>query len=116
MLETAFLVIGLCIGADLQYWKKTALQILENATSDKIIVEKGKVQFIEDAYEATAGSHAIAILTEWRQYRDLDYERIYRSMEKPAFIFDGRNVVDHQALYELGFNVYPIGKAALTHL
>ena len=65
---------------------------------------EGKVQFVEDPYAAAAGSHAIAILTEWRQYRELDYERIYRSMEKPAFIFDGRNVADHQALYEIGFN------------
>ena len=75
-----------------------------------------KVQFVDDPYEAASGCHAVAILTEWRQFRELDYERIYRSMAKPAFIFDGRNVVDHQKLYQLGFNVYPIGKPALTHL
>jgi UDPglucose 6-dehydrogenase len=88
---------------------------LANAKADLEGVE-GKVQFVEDPYEAATGSHAIAILTEWRQYRELDYERIYRSMAKPAFIFDGRNVVDHQKLYQLGFNVYPIGKPALTNL
>ena len=88
---------------------------LVNAKTDLKGVE-GKVQFIEDPYEAAAGSHAIAILTEWRLFRELNYERIYRSMEKPAFIFDGRNVVDHSKLYQLGFNVYPIGKPVLTHL
>ena len=36
-------------------------------------------------------------------------------MEKPAFLFDGRNLLDHRKLYEIGFNVYPIGKKALTH-
>ena len=90
-------------------------QALANAQADLNGVE-GKVQFVEDPYEAAAGSHAVAIMTEWRQFRELDYERIYRSMAKPAFIFDGRNVVDHQKLYHLGFNVYPIGKPALTHL
>ena len=90
-------------------------EALANARVDLKGVE-GKVQFVEDPYEAATGSHAIAIMTEWRQFRELDYERIYRSMAKPAFIFDGRNVVDHSRLYELGFNVYPIGKPALTRL
>jgi len=88
---------------------------LANARSD-LKQHEERVQFTEDPYEAASGSHAIAIMTEWRQFRELDYERIYRSMAKPAFIFDGRNVVDHQKLYQLGFNVYPIGKPALTHL
>jgi UDPglucose 6-dehydrogenase len=90
-------------------------EALANASADLKGTE-GNVQFVEDPYEAAAGSHAIAIMTEWRLYRDLDYERIYRSMAKPAFIFDGRNVVDHQKLHEMGFNVYPIGKPAMTNL
>jgi UDPglucose 6-dehydrogenase len=90
-------------------------EALVNARADLKGVA-GKVQFVEDPYEAVAGSHAIAIMTEWRLYRELDYERIYRSMVKPAFIFDGRNIADHSKLYHLGFNVYPIGKPALTHL
>jgi UDPglucose 6-dehydrogenase len=90
-------------------------EALANASADLKGTE-GTVQFVEDPYEAAAGSHAIAIMTEWRLYRDLDYERIYRSMAKPAFIFDGRNVVDHQKLHEMGFNVYPIGKPAMTNL
>ena len=59
---------------------------------------------------------AIAVMTEWDQYKTLDYQRILYSMVKPAFIFDGRNILDHEALFEMGFNVYPIGKPALTHL
>jgi len=54
-------------------------------------------------------------MTEWDIYRTLDYERIYREMAKPAFIFDGRNILDHAACFRIGFNVYPIGKPPLTH-
>ena len=43
------------------------------------------------------------------------YEKIYNSMVKPAFLFDGRNILDHNKLYEIGFNVFPIGKTPLTH-
>jgi UDPglucose 6-dehydrogenase len=68
-----------------------------------------------DPYVAARGAHAIALCTEWEEYRSLDYKKIYGGMEKPAFIFDGRNILDHHALYEIGFNVFPIGKGALKH-
>ena len=87
---------------------------LKNAKKDLDGIDKN-VSYIEDPYDAAKGAHAIAIMTEWDLYRDLDYEKIYNSMIKPAFIFDGRNVIDHKKLYEIGFNVYPIGKPALTH-
>jgi UDPglucose 6-dehydrogenase len=74
------------------------------------------VSFELDPYTAAKDAHAIAILTEWAQYKELDYEKIYASMAKPAFIFDGRNLLDHKKLYSIGFNVYRIGKPALTHL
>lgn len=75
-----------------------------------------RVVFEPDPYVAAERAHAIAILTEWPQYKELDYERIYKSMVKPAFIFDGRNLLDHKQLYEIGFNVYPIGKPPLSRL
>jgi UDPglucose 6-dehydrogenase len=73
------------------------------------------VCFEPDPYAAAKGSHAIAILTDWDQYIDLDYDAIYKSMVKPAFIFDGRNILDHKKLHSIGFNVYAIGKPPLTH-
>ena len=75
----------------------------------------GVLDYREDPYEAAAGCHALAVMTEWGIYRTLDYERIYREMVKPAFIFDGRNILDHAACFRIGFNVYPIGKPSLTH-
>jgi UDPglucose 6-dehydrogenase len=75
----------------------------------------GNVLYEEDPYRAADGAHAIAVMTEWALYRTLDYGRIYESMEKPAFVFDGRNVLDHARLFEMGFNVFAIGKAPRKH-
>ena len=88
---------------------------MENASQDLKELAT-RVVFESDPYAAAKNAHAIAILTEWGQYAQLDYERIYRSMAKPAFLFDGRNLLDHKKLYEIGFNVYPIGKPPLTRL
>jgi len=62
------------------------------------------------AEEACEGAHALAILTEWDAFRDLDYAAIYASMVKPAFVFDGRNLLDLEALQEIGFQAFGIGK------
>ncbi len=75
----------------------------------------GHITYEEDPYRAAAGSHAIAVLTEWDLYRTMDYAAVYESMEKPAFFFDGRNVADHRELFKLGFNVYPTGGASSEH-
>lgn len=64
----------------------------------------------DDPYKAAAGAHAIAIVTEWNIFKTLDYQRLYDSMSKPAFIFDGRNIIDASACRKIGFQVYMIGK------
>jgi len=87
---------------------------LNNAKKDLKGIDQN-VDYIEDPYEASKGCDAIAVITEWDIYKKLDYERIYNSMNKPAFIFDGRNILDHKELFDIGFNVYPIGKPALVH-
>ena len=87
---------------------------LENAMID-LASDEGQISYVEDPYRAAAGCHALAIMTDWDLYRKLDYRRIFKSMVKPAFIFDGRNIVDHRKCFEIGFNVYPIGKPALCH-
>jgi len=87
---------------------------LKNAKADLTGTE-GKVSFVEDPYKAAEGCHAIAILTEWDVYRNLDFQKIFNTMTKPASIFDGRNIIDHKRCFDIGFNVYPTGKPALTH-
>jgi UDPglucose 6-dehydrogenase len=75
----------------------------------------GTISYIKDPYEAADGCDAIAVVTEWEIYTTLDFEKIYQSMVKPAFIFDGRNILNHKQLFDIGFNVFPIGKPSRTH-
>jgi UDPglucose 6-dehydrogenase len=64
----------------------------------------------KSAIEAATGAHAIAIMTEWDEFTAYDYRKIHDVMSKPAFIFDGRNILNHAQLREIGFEVYAIGK------
>lgn len=75
-------------------------------------VENPRLSVAKTAYEACAGAHAIAIVTEWDEFKTLDYAKIYADMPKPAFVFDGRNIVDLGALRKIGFTAIGIGKPA----
>ncbi len=83
-------------------------------------VEQGEVMSMEeiqtlvtvhsDPYSAMQSAHATAILTEWDEFINYDWQRVYNAMLKPAFIFDGRNIVEKDQLDAIGFEVYNIGK------
>jgi len=87
---------------------------LKNARKDLKAFKKG-VMYETDPYKAAKGAHAVAVLTEWDVYKTLDYKRIFKSMVQPAFLFDGRNILEHKKLFDMGFNVFAIGKAPLKH-
>ena len=72
--------------------------------------KKGELEITKTAYEAAEGAHAVVIVTEWDQFQKLDYERIYKSMQNPAFLFDGRNILDLGKLRKIGFKAFGIGK------
>jgi UDPglucose 6-dehydrogenase len=88
-------------------------QALPNARIDLEGAEG--ITYEADPYEAASGCDAIAVMTEWKTYTGLDYGAIYGNMNKPAFIFDGRNVLDHKSLHDIGFNVFRVGKTPLVH-
>ncbi len=69
-----------------------------------------RVSFEDDPYKAAEGAHAVVVCTEWKCFAELDWKRIYKSMEKPAFVFDGRNILDASALRKIGFDVANVGK------
>jgi len=69
-----------------------------------------RVSIAADAYEAAKGAHAVVILTEWDEFKKLDYKRIFDGMVKPAFLFDGRNIIDLAAMRAIGFAARGIGK------
>ena len=68
------------------------------------------------AFDAVKDAHAIAVMTEWDEFTTLDYKKVYEVMSKPAFIFDGRNILPHAELREIGFEVYAIGKPAASKI
>lgn len=72
--------------------------------------EDERVTFAASAEEAAKGAHALLVLTEWDAFKNADFEAIYENMLKPAWIFDGRNVLDRPKLEQIGFKVYSIGK------
>ena len=90
-------------------------QAIKNAKIDLSGIDSD-IEYCNDPYTACKDSHAVLIMTEWNEFKDYDYKKIYNSMKKPAFIFDGRNILNHKELYNIGFNVYPLGQNALTHL
>jgi len=64
----------------------------------------------QNPYEACNGAHAVAVLTEWDEFKSYDWQKIYDAMLKPAFVFDGRNILDQKALEQIGFVYRAIGK------
>ena len=67
------------------------------------------VQVAADAYAACHNAHAIAILTEWDEFKTYDWQKIYDNMLKPAFVFDGRNLLEKTELEKIGFVYQAIG-------
>lgn len=67
------------------------------------------VKVVRDPYEAMQGAHAVAVLTEWDEFKAYDWQRVYDDMKKPAFLFDGRNILDRNKVKALGFEFEAIG-------
>lgn len=72
-----------------------------------------KIHLTDDPYEAAEGAHAIAVMTEWGEFKNLDYFKIYKNMSHPSFLFDGRNILDGKKIYDIGFNFFSLGKKPL---
>lgn len=68
-----------------------------------------QLKVFNNPYEACHQAHAIAVLTEWDEFKSYDWQKIYDQMLKPAFIFDGRNILDRKALEKIGFVYKAIG-------
>jgi UDPglucose 6-dehydrogenase len=65
---------------------------------------------VSNPHQACKDAHAIAVLTEWDEFKTYDWQKIYDEMQKPAFVFDGRGILDKAKLETIGFQVYVIGK------
>ncbi len=79
-----------------------------NTRTEKENSQSAKV--VSDPYEACKNAHAIAVLTEWDEFISYDWHHIYKNMLKPAFVFDGRGILNLDELRNIGFILYSIGK------
>ena len=70
---------------------------------------RSRVKVVKDPYEACSDAHAVAVLTEWDEFKQLDWKKIYENMLKPAFLFDGRRLLERKTKEEIGFEFYAIG-------
>jgi UDPglucose 6-dehydrogenase len=73
-------------------------------------VEEPRLTVAGSAYEAAKGAHALVVVTEWDEFKALDYAKIFAGMQQPAFVFDGRNILDLAKLRAIGFRACGIGK------
>merc|ERR1711957_1044095 len=83
---------------------------LREFTYHNMQVDAEKLIFESDPVAAVEGAHAIVVLTEWDEFKAYNYQEFYNTMQKPAFIFDGRGILKHGNLEDIGFEVHTIGK------
>ena len=94
------------IKADLSYlWE------LNGVTEARIAQKLTQVFVHTEVEDALKDSHAVAVLTEWDEFKSYDWQTIYQNMYKPAFVFDGRNILDSNELSNIGFQFNGIGKS-----
>lgn len=88
------------------------LEYLTESQYNSVTVSQIKKQLHvhKNPYTALENAHAIAVLTEWDEFKSYDWQRIYQNMMKPAFVFDGRNILNAKELKSIGFKIYQIGK------
>jgi UDPglucose 6-dehydrogenase len=89
--------------------KVTAEEIRRDVLGSK---DDARLVIANSPEEAAEGAHALAVLTEWDVFKTIDFEKVHGSMHKPAFVFDGRNILPHARLREIGFRLFAIGKHA----
>lgn len=83
------------------------MDYLQTRSSDE---NKKGISVYNDPYEACKDAHAIAVLTEWDEFKDYDWAKIYENMKKPAFVFDGRNILSAEEMSKKGFVFNAIGR------
>ena len=92
--------------------KVTREAALEEFSLHGFEVNDRQLVWSPSAEESVKDAHAIAVLTEWDEFKSYDYKKFYGVMVKPAFIFDGRNLLDQSALEKIGFEFHAVGSVS----
>ena len=94
-------------GARLQVHDPKAME----ATQKALPPQAGRLQYCSSPYEAAREAHALLILTDWKEYRELDLARLHGLMEVPVIV-DGRNLLDPKAVQSAGFEYVDMGRSS----
>jgi len=94
----------LAAGAQVRAYDPIAME-----EAGRLYGDNGNFTLAHDAYEAAAGAEALLIVTEWREFRSPDFERLRQLLAAPR-ILDGRNLYDPSHLAKLGFEYYAVGR------
>jgi len=86
-------------------------KVTENQIKNDLGEFSNCITVLQNPYQACENAHAIAILTEWDEFKDFNWKKIYDSMLKPAFVFDGRNLLEKKKMEEIGFVYSAVGSA-----
>ena len=86
------------------------LSDLDNLNSRSSEENKKALCYYSEPLKACENSHAVAVITEWDEFKSYDWHKIYDCVMSPAKVFDGRNILDKEALKDIGFEVFSIGK------
>ncbi|KAG9285855.1 hypothetical protein G9A89_013280 [Geosiphon pyriformis] len=89
------------------------LDLSEPGILDNTLDVKNRVVIARSPYDASEDADAIVVATEWDEFKELDFTRIYKRMNKPAFIFDGRLILNAAKLEKIGFSVHTIGRSGV---
>ncbi|MBS1534229.1 MAG: UDP-glucose 6-dehydrogenase [Bacteroidetes bacterium] len=90
--------------------KQVRYDLAYSGANEPITIDKNVLVY-QDPYEACKNAHAIVVLTEWDEFKTYDWKRIFEHMHKPAFVFDGRNILDAAKMKEIGFIFNSVGSA-----
>ncbi|KEI40140.1 uncharacterized protein L969DRAFT_86763 [Mixia osmundae IAM 14324] len=94
--------------------KVPAEQIYKDLTDVRVADDREKmmkqITLCDSALEACKGAAGVIVATEWKEFKTIDWQKVYDNMYRPAFIFDGRGILDVKALEKIGFQVHVIGR------
>ena len=85
-------------------------QIYFDLSNINLDYDKSMVNFIEEPFLNISEYNIIAILTEWDEFKDFDWKTVYNNIKKPAYIFDGRNILKSEIIKKIGFNYLGLGR------
>ena len=99
-------------GAKVQAYDPIAVGNIRKVVSPAWI-ENGQLSFCDDQYDVLDGADALLLITEWKQFRNPDFEILKKRLRTPV-IFDGRNQYDPGDVKSMGFEYYGIGRGGIA--